>query len=74
MNTALGNNLRASGLDRSSYGLSKIASLNSDLASKGLNDFISSSLGECRVLLALMALVRRLVRTLAVATLRTGDQ
>ncbi|WP_143689492.1 hypothetical protein [Wolbachia endosymbiont of Nilaparvata lugens] len=45
MNTALGNNLRASGLDRSSYGLSKIASLNSDLASKGLNDFISSSLG-----------------------------
>lgn len=45
MNTALGNNLRASGLDRSSYGLSKVASLNSDLASKGLNDFISSSLG-----------------------------
>ncbi|RDD34957.1 hypothetical protein Wcon_00920 [Wolbachia endosymbiont of Cylisticus convexus] len=45
MNTALGNNLRASGLDRSSYGLSKVASLNSDLASKGLNDFIGSSLG-----------------------------
>lgn len=45
MNTALGNNLRASGLNQSSYGLSKVASLNSDLASKGLNDFISSSLG-----------------------------
>ncbi|MDG7057336.1 MAG: hypothetical protein LKM43_04280 [Wolbachia endosymbiont of Penenirmus auritus] len=44
MNTALGNQLRASGLGQSSYGLSKIASLNSDLASKGLNDFISSSL------------------------------
>lgn len=50
MNTALGNNLRASGLDRSSYGLSKIASLNSDLASKGLNDFISSSLGGMQTL------------------------
>lgn len=45
MNTALGNQLRASGLGQSSYGLSKVASLNSDLASKGLNDFISSSLG-----------------------------
>ncbi|WCR59876.1 MAG: hypothetical protein PG978_001328 [Wolbachia endosymbiont of Ctenocephalides felis wCfeF] len=45
MNTALGNQLRASGLGQSSYGLSKVASLNSDLASKGLNDFINSSLG-----------------------------
>ncbi|QXY88158.1 hypothetical protein GZ065_03205 [Wolbachia endosymbiont of Diaphorina citri] len=51
MNTALGNNLRASGLDRSSYGLSKVASLNSDLASKGLNDFISSSLGGMQSLI-----------------------
>ncbi len=51
MNTALGNNLRASGLDRSSYGLSKIASLNSDLASKGLNDFISSTLGGMQSLI-----------------------
>lgn len=51
MNTALGNNLRASGLDRSSYGLSKVASLNSELASKGLNDFISSSLGGLQSLI-----------------------
>lgn len=51
MNTALGNQLRASGLGQSSYGLSKIASLNSDLASKGLNDFISSSLGGMQSLI-----------------------
>ncbi|WP_341816712.1 hypothetical protein [Wolbachia endosymbiont (group A) of Agelastica alni] len=50
-NTALGNNLRASGLDRSSYGLSKVASLNSELASRGLNDFISSSLGGLQSLI-----------------------
>ncbi|GFY08036.1 uncharacterized protein TNCV_1354531 [Trichonephila clavipes] len=50
-NTALGNQLRASGLDQSSYGLSKVASLNSELASKGLNDFISSSLGGLQSLI-----------------------
>lgn len=51
MNTGLGNQLRASGLDQSSYGLSKVASLNSELASKGLNDFISSSLGGLQSLI-----------------------
>lgn len=51
MNTALGNQLRASGLNQSSYGLSKVASLNSELASKGLNDFIGSSLGGLQSLI-----------------------
>lgn len=51
MNTGLGNQLRASGLDQSSYGLSKVASLNSELASRGLNDFISSSLGGLQSLI-----------------------
>ncbi|WP_341811960.1 hypothetical protein [Wolbachia endosymbiont (group A) of Conops quadrifasciatus] len=34
-----------------SYGLSKVASLNSELASRGLNDFISSSLGGLQSLI-----------------------
>lgn len=51
MNTGLGNQLRASGLDQSSYGLSRVASLNSELASRGLNDFISSSLGGLQSLI-----------------------
>ncbi|WP_395463552.1 hypothetical protein [Wolbachia endosymbiont of Cantharis cryptica] len=51
MNTGLSNQLRASGLDQSSYGLSKVASLNSELASQGLNDFISSSLGGLQSLI-----------------------
>ncbi|MDX5495138.1 MAG: hypothetical protein O7198_00450 [Wolbachia endosymbiont of Nomada marshamella] len=51
MNTALGNQLRASGLNQSSYGLSKVASLNSELASRGLNDFIGLSLGGLQSLI-----------------------
>lgn len=47
----IGNQLRASGLDQSSYGLFKVASLNSELASRGLNDFISSSLGGLQSLI-----------------------
>lgn len=50
-NQMIGNQLRASGLDQSSYGLSKVASLNSELASKGLNDFIGSSLGGLQSLI-----------------------
>lgn len=51
MNAGLGNQLRASGLDQSSYGLSKVASLNSELASRGLNDFIGLSLGGLQSLI-----------------------
>ncbi|BFD47324.1 MAG: hypothetical protein DMENIID0003_03980 [Wolbachia endosymbiont of Sergentomyia squamirostris] len=51
MNAGLGNQLRASGLDQSSYGLSKVASLNSELASKGSNDFIGLSLGGLQSLI-----------------------
>lgn len=50
-NQMIGNQLRASRLDQSSYGLSKVASLNSELASRGLNDFISSSLGGLQSLI-----------------------
>ncbi|WP_341820972.1 hypothetical protein [Wolbachia endosymbiont (group A) of Myopa testacea] len=50
-NQMIGNQLRASVLDQSSYGLSKVASLNSELASRGLNDFIGSSLGGLQSLI-----------------------
>ncbi|WMT83991.1 hypothetical protein NMD99_04840 [Wolbachia endosymbiont of Listronotus oregonensis] len=50
-NQMIGNQLRASRLDQSSYGLSKVASLNSELASRGLNDFIGSSLGGLQSLI-----------------------
>ncbi len=45
------NQLRASRLDQPSYGLSKVASLNSELASRVLNDFIGSSLGGLQSLI-----------------------
>ncbi|WP_353269800.1 hypothetical protein [Wolbachia endosymbiont (group A) of Myopa testacea] len=50
-NQMIGNQLRTSGLNQSSYGLSKVASLNSELASRGLNDFIGSSLGGLQSLI-----------------------